>query len=430
MRGNPDRSGRVAWIATMAIALAAAGRFASGSAARAAEGSEVETLHGLREGVRFGVSVAVAAHERGWWIAVGDDGVEDGVPAEGVVEVFRRDARSAASSQRFDRVVGAAARAFDRFGAAIALDGDVLLVGAPGDDTFGSGAGRAEVHRLGESGVVGEAVLFDPDPAPADGFGGAVAIAGDLAVVGAMRADVAGLDSGRIVVFERIGLAWHPVASLAPPDAAAGDWFGHAVATDGQRIVVGAYGDDDLGEKSGAVWVLARDDGGWAFETKLVAPDGGPQKWFGFALAIEGDRLLVGSPRDAPQGPSSGSVWAFTRDDAGWSPRNKILARDGRPFDWFGYAIAMQGSEAVVGAPGRDLTLADGSIADAAGDVVRLERRGERWRSLERHPPQSPHADRLAGSCVAIDRGMAAFGQLLAEDVLPLPGEAWVFTSR
>jgi hypothetical protein len=90
----------------------------------------------------------------------------------------------------------------------------------------------------------------------------------------------------------------------------------------------------------------------------------------------------------------------------------------------------MQGSEAVVGAPGRDLTLADGSIADAAGDVVRLERRGERWRSLERHPPQSPHTDRLAGSCVAIDRGMAAFGQLLAEDVLPLPGEAWVFTSR
>ncbi|MFZ9692460.1 MAG: FG-GAP repeat protein [Phycisphaerales bacterium] len=430
MRGNRIGSGRIAWMGVMVIALVAAGRFASGHAGRGAEAGEVETLRGLREGIRFGVAVAVAASPDGWWIAVGDDGVEDGVAAEGAVEIFRREIGRHASSERVERFEGIAPRPFDRFGAAISMHGRALIVGAPDDDTFGSGAGRAEVHRLGESGAVDEAVLFDPDPSPADGFGGAVAIAGDLAVVGAMRADVAGLDSGRIVVFERIGLAWHPVASLAPPDAAAGDWFGHAVATDGERIAVGAYGDDDLGEKSGAVWVLSRGNGEWIFETKLVAPDGGPQKWFGFSLAIDGDRLLVGSPRDAPHGPSSGSVWTFSRDDAGWTPRNKVLARDGRPFDWFGYAIAMRGSDALVGAPGRDVTLADGTIVESAGDVVRCERGGERWRAVERLSSGSPRADRLAGSSVGIDGGLAVAGQLLAEDLHPSPGEISVFTRR
>lgn len=431
MRDEQVRSGRILWIGAMAIALAAGVRLSSGIGMRAdSHAGEIETLHGGAEGVRFGISVAVSEHPRGWWIAVGDDGVEDGVPVSGSVEIFRRDADRSPASQRIDRIEGAAARPFDRFGAAIDLDGDTLVVGAPGDDSFGASAGRVEIHRLSESGAIAEAVLFDPDPSPADGFGGSVAIAGDLAVVGAKRADVAGLDSGRVVVFERLDGAWHATASLSPPDAAPGDWFGHAVATDGERLAVGAYGDDDLGEKSGAVWILSREQGGWAFEAKLVAPDGGSQKWFGYSLAIEGDRVLVGSPRDAPQGPSSGSVWAFDRTRGGWAPRGKILAIDGRPYDWFGYAVSLRGDQAIVGAPGRDATRADGSLVEACGDVVRCERRGARWRGVERVGGASPVADRLAGSCVAIGRGLAVFGQLLAEDVPPAPGEAWAFRFR
>ena len=431
MRGEQVRTGRILFIGAMAIAMAVGSRLSSGSATPSdSQAGEVETLAGIADGTRFGISVAIAEHARGWWIAVGDDGVEDGVPVSGSVEVFRRDADRSANSQRIDRIEGAAARPFDRFGAAIALDGERLVVGAPGDDSFGTGAGRAEIHRLSETAAIAEAVLFDPEPSPADGFGGSVAIGGDVAVVGAMRADVAGLDSGRVVVFERVGVAWHAAASLSPPDAAPGDWFGHAVATDGERIAVGAYGDDDLGEKSGSVWILSREQGAWAFEAKLAAPDGGTQKWFGYSLAIEGDRVLVGSPRDAPQGPSSGSVWAFERVDGAWAPRGKLHAIDGRAYDWFGYAIALAGDQAIVGAPGRDATRADGSLVEASGDVVRCERRGARWRGVERVAAAMPSADRLAGSSVAIGRGLAVFGQHLAEDVPPAPGEAWAFRFR
>ena len=427
MRDVEDRSGRLVWIVAMGIAMAAGGRFSAGGESPAFDGRRLESLRGARDGVRFGIAVAVSEQADGWWIAVGDDGVEDGVPVSGSVEVFRRDADRPATSQRLDRLEGIAPRPFDRFGAAIALDGDTLVIGAPGDDSFGTSAGRVEIHLLSDVDVVAEAVLFDPDPSPADGFGGSVAIAGDVAVVGAMRADVAGLDSGRVVVFERLGGAWIATASLAPPDAAAGDWFGHAVATDGERIAVGAHGDDDLGEKSGAVWILSREQGTWAFEAKLVAPDGGAQRWFGFSVAIDGDRVLAGSPRDAPQGPSSGSVWAFDRSDGVWSPRGRIVAMGGRAYDWFGYAVALSGDQAIVGAPGRDATLADGSLVEASGDVVRCERRGARWRSVERVGAATSLPDRLAGSCVAIGRGLACFGQLLAEDVPPSPGEAWAF---
>ena len=98
--------------------------------------------------------------------------------------------------------------------------------------------------------------MFAADAATADYFGQRVALAGDTVMVGASQDDDAAPDTGSVYVFTRTGATWAPGGKLHAPDAAASDFFGIAVGLGADVVVVGAYGDDDKATDSGSVWVL------------------------------------------------------------------------------------------------------------------------------------------------------------------------------
>ena len=365
----------------------------------------------------FGVAVAAW----GDWIAVGDDRAADGLVESGRVHLHRRSPRGA--WPRIETISGADATPFDRFGATVSISEDHLLVGAPGPD--GVGGGRAEVFALQQGRWVPEAVLEAPGVEPLDRYGAAVAICGTLAVVAAPRRDGPGLDAGGVAVFLREASGWSDGIWLEAPDAAAGDRFGTSVATDGERIVVGAIGDDDFGEKSGSAWVFRQVDGVWQAESKLLPPHGAAREWFGHAVAIDGTHVLVGAPRASSQGTSSGAVWAFAREDGDWSITSSVPAIDGRSGDWFGFALAIDGGDAIAGSPGRDV-LGDGVELEDVGDGVLLSRLGRRWRGERREQIDWRDTVRLRGSSVAISKRAIVVGHLPVEDGPVVPGEVWV----
>lgn len=384
--------------------------------------SEPVVLRGEGDSTRFGVSVAVAEG----WILVGDDGVEDGVANAGAVECFARG--EGASWKRVQRFGGIEPRGFDRFGAALDADGTRVIVGSPGHDLDGTASGRAEVWRREGDRWIHEATLRDPDAAPLDEFGSAVAIKGHRALVAAPRADAGALDSGRVVLFERRGDAWQVVASLTAPDGGVADWFGHAVDLDEGVAVVGAYGDDDQGEKSGAAWVFEPDDSGDLMPVaKLLAPDGARHDWFGFAVAVSEGLIAVGSPRADDHGGSSGSLWIFGRDADAWRPRSKVPIRGASGGEWIGYSLALRGRTLLVGVPGRDREA--GEVPDVGVGAILL-RRGSRWEWLGSIDDPTARAERLIGSSTAIDGDLAVVGHRPAEDLPPIPGEVWVRALR
>ena len=380
----------------------------------------IEVLTAPDASPTFGVAVAAA----GSWIAVGDDRTLEGVVEAGRVHLFQRDDRGA---RRSDTISGRDGRAFDRFGAAVALDEDRLLVGAPGPD--GVGGGFAEVFRCEDGRWIAEATLEDEGVGPLDRFGASVAISGGLAVVAAPRRDVAGVDAGGVAIFSWNGSAWGEAVWLTAPDAAAGDRFGSSVATDGVRVVVGVVGDDDLGEKSGAAWVFRRAEKEWRAEAKLLPLHGAAREWFGHAVAIEGDHALVGAPRADSQGTTSGTVWSFRRDGGDWSAVSEVPARDGRPGDWFGFDLAVDGDVAIAGAPGREVAIEGLDRADL-GDAVRLLRRGRRWWSTDRLGGGGDATVGLRGSAVAISDAALVLGHRPVEDGPMAPGEVWVVPRR
>ncbi len=147
---------------------------------------------------------------------------------------------------------------------------------------------------------------------------------------------------------------------LTASDAAAGDGFGFAVSLSGKTVVVGAPFDDDAGSGSGGAYVFERDEGGsdnWGQVKKLVAPDAVPGDWFGYAVAIDGSTAAVGAPFDDDTGSGSGAVYLYERDAGGvgnWGFVAKRTAADAAAGDEFGFEVAMSGNTLVVGAPGAD----------------------------------------------------------------------------
>ena len=135
------------------------------------------------------------------------------------------------------------------------------------------------------------------DAAADDRFGFSVAISGETVVVGAPGDDgAAGIDQGSAYVFVRSGGVWSQQQKLLASDAAADDDFGSSVAISGETVVVGAPWDDDAtGFYQGSAYVFVRSGGVWSQQQKLLASDAAGGDAFGFSVAISGETVVVGA---------------------------------------------------------------------------------------------------------------------------------------
>lgn len=239
------------------------------------------------------------------------------------------------------------------FGAAVAIDGETIVVGAQGDAAFGTSSGAAYVFVRSGTKWLQQEKLMPLDGAPYQGFGRAVAIAGDTIMVGAEGDAVGGKNSGAAYVFIRNFGIWTEQDKLKAMDAAPNDNFGHSVALYGETAVVGAPYDDAAGYDAGAVFVYTRDRSAWLEQDKLLASDATGKENFGWHVAIEGPRIVVGAPRDDGTTLQAGSAYAYINNGAGWYEEIKLRASDGSSFDLFGFAVAGLSDMALVGAPRR-----------------------------------------------------------------------------
>ena len=130
------------------------------------------------------------------------------------------------------------------------------------------------------------------------GSGGAserrIHVSGNLAVVGAGLFLQPG-DEGRAFVFDISNPnALQQIAILRASDSASGNEFGNGVVVSGNYVFVGARGDS---QQRGAVYMYDVSDPANIIERKITAFDAAPNNEFGFSLAVDGTRLIVGAPK-------------------------------------------------------------------------------------------------------------------------------------
>lgn len=302
------------------------------------------------------------------------------------------------------KLLAADAEARDRFGESVAVDGDTALVGARFDDDNGDLSGSAYVFARSRSNGrwSQQAKLVADDGGPVDFFGNAVAVDGDTALVGS---PTDGDGPGAAYVFERTDGSWTQRAKLVASDGEVGDQLGWSVALDGDVALAGAFRDDDNGDRAGAAYVFERSDGSWGQRAKLVADDGATRDKFGETVALDGDVALVGAPWDDDDGRQSGSAYVFERSGGSWRQVVQLAAADADPNDFFGESLALDGTTALVGAPRAD----DGDVVEA-GAVYVFARSDGRW-SQRAKLARSDGADNDSfGESVAIAGDTAVVG--------------------
>ena len=292
----------------------------------------------------------------------------------------------------------------DYFGFAVALSGTRLVVGAMGRDGVEADCGAAYVYDLaGITPTTPVATLIDPNPAPGGQFGFAVGVSGTRAVVGASYAGAA--NEGVVYAYQLAGATpATATATLTHPSPAAGDQFGYAVAVSGTRVVVGApFAEEGAALNSGRAFIfdLAGATPGTPMHS-LGNPSPADNDEFGFAVAISGLRAVVGAPLKLLNTQKVGAAYAY--DLAGPSPAMATTTwRHPNPAagDSFGTAVAVSGSKVLVGVPSRN------TGAAAAGAVCVFDLDGAVPATLNN---PTPALGELFGAAVAIDGFTAAVG--------------------
>jgi trimeric autotransporter adhesin len=287
----------------------------------------------------------------------------------------------------------------DRFGQALAMSGNTLAVGAPSEDSTGSGSsarapGAVYVFERGPSGWSQQAFLKASNVLVAERFGWSVALNGDVLAVGAVRESSAsrgingsqggagGLRSGAVYVFVRQGQHWTQQVYIKASNADGDDWFGQSVALSGMGrwfsdedsedvLVVGADGEDSSSRevqsdnnlsRAGAAYVFVREGTAWRQAAYLKADTPTKDSQFGAAVAVSGDTVVVGEPRSAV-----GAVHVFKRSAGTWRESVRLEAAHPGEGDGFGGALTLAGDLLAVGAPGED-SAARGIDGDPSSD--------------------------------------------------------------
>lgn len=248
------------------------------------------------------------------------------------------------------------------------------------------------------------AVLAADDGAINDYLGRSVAIDGDVAVIGAAGADVTpDGNEGAAYVFVRIGDAWVQQAKLTAPDGVPGDEFGFAVAIDGDTIVVGArFAPIDAVDGRGAMYVFVRSGEEWVQQAKLVADDGAAYDELGFSVTIDGDTAAVGAPF---ANSSRGKVYVFARDGSDWSAQATLAADDAADFDRFGLALSVKSDTLLVGSPSADVA---GNTDQ--GTVYVYDRSGATWVFSDKLAADDGAPFDELGNSVSLDGDTAVVG--------------------
>ncbi len=292
---------------------------------------------------------------------------------QGAVYVYERVGGSGWVQQA--RIVAPAFDANDDFGISVALEGNVLMIGAP---RTASASGRVFEYRLANGVWTLQQILVSPNASDLL-FGGALSMNRGRLAVGSGALNVAS-----VYVYTRDAASgnWSAPVRLRSHDTFSVLGFGSSVALLGDTLVVGA-------PHSSLAYIYGRRNGVWARDAELTAPAEAPGGLFGWSVAVDRGRVAIG----APTGAVEGSVFVYSLVNGVWGPLFRIgaAAAGVANFANFGLSVALL-----------DNTLAVGAPSAAVGTVTTFTINGGNWVLAERFAAATGGPEALFGRTVVL----------------------------
>lgn len=268
----------------------------------------------------------------------------------------------------------------DHLGKSAAIYGNICAVGAPNASFNGTNSGVVKIYSTSNDGLTWGLVttIYPDDEDSGMYFGYDVDIYDEYLVVGAYGDDTLDSNAGAIYVFKTNNTGWstwYQVSKLTGDDSEAGDQYGHSVSIYGNKIIVGARYNDEIGSNAGAVYTYIRSGDDITFKEKITVSGGNSGDYFGFSLSVREDMLIVGAYGVDDNGSTSGAVYIYrtTNDGNNWYFKQKLVASDGEAGMRYGSSVDINNKYAVVGSY---LNESKGNIY-----VYKTEDNGESWGS-------------------------------------------------
>ena len=303
-------------------------------------------------GDQLGTSVAIS----GETVVIGAPGRDIGTALDqGAAFVF---VRKGARWEQQDVLTPIIGSANEKLGASVAIDGDTIVVGAPGTVSL---PGAAYVFVRSQSVWTQQAKLVADDGRAGDQFGFSVAVSGNTAVVGAPDDDTLTtvIDHGSAYVFVRSGNNWTQQGKLLNVSVEPGNRFGQSVALNGNTAVIGSPGDEvNANNSQGSATVWVRNGATWTVQQVLTASDGAVPDQFGFSVALQNNAVVIGAPGRRELGNfSQGAAYVFNRSGTTWTQQHKLTpsVSEQAAYFLFGASVAPDGASVLIGAPGRSV---------------------------------------------------------------------------
>jgi hypothetical protein len=286
-------------------------------------------------GGRFGTSVAMSADR----IVIGADaGCCPQATDSGRVFVYRK---SGTFWTQEAMLTPTPADDDDFFGAAVAIDGTSIVVGAPGDDDAAADAGAVYLFHFAGSTWSLEKKLIPPNNSPAQQrLGTSVGIAGNEVVGGGSDAAVR--------IYRIQGSQWQEKQALLSPGTGS-TMFGASLAFDGTWLVVGAPAANATAVSSGALYAYQKQGTTWTLVQTLAPSDQGGR--LGSSLALSGSTLIAGADARSVPDAAVGAAYVFRENAAVWAESQILTGTPSLAGARFGSAVAFDGTTAFAGAP-------------------------------------------------------------------------------
>jgi hypothetical protein len=306
----------------------------------------------------------------------------------------------------------------DFFGWAVGISGHTAIVGAYGV-TVGDHQQQGLAYIFTESDGLWTlaATLAANDGRAFDTFGSAVALSNGVAAVGAYQAKGG---RGYVYVFTGAGSHWTQKAKLSTGTTAE-ECLGWSVGVYDSTVLAGAPFAEIDGNQLGAVYAYEPTDGVWNETQQIVASDGQIGDFFGNAIATDGSNIVIGADGALiGDNYTQGAAYVFKNAGGAWIEQAKLVADDGAAFDNFGRSVAISGSTILAGAP---YVVIDGNAYEGA--VYVFDGAGADWTQSQKLTAGDGTVNTYFGWSVAVAGDNALVGATSFYD--PDTGAAYVF---
>ena len=379
----------------------------------------------------------------------------------GAVFIYGRNEGGPDQWDRSAKILSADGAEGDRFGQSVTLQGDTLVVGAPGDDDvnastapgstaiFASGSVYVFQRDSGTRQWTQTVKIVASDGVILDNFGYEVSLSGDVLAAAAWSEDQtagggvccgggstrAGNDSGTVYILERnpgTG-AWSEIIKIDSPRREITtaesffDNFAKTISIDGDTLIVGASEEDPNDADQGAVYVFERNVGGpnqWGEVIRLRAGDGARFDRFGTSAALSGDTIVIGATGDDDVGSGAGTAFVFERQNGQWVEAIKLTAADGSDRARFGAVVSIDGDTIIVGAPEED---EKGNDAGAMYVFQRDSGGAGQWGQVAKITAGDAAEEDQFGATVAIGGDFAVSGAFRKDILGDSSGSAYLY---